>query len=41
MQLDIHNLAKLYDQTRGLAPISFQVAKGELIAIMALANLRC
>jgi ABC-type multidrug transport system ATPase subunit len=34
MQLDIHNLAKLYDQTRGLAPISFQVAKGELIAIV-------
>ncbi|MGV8933278.1 MAG: ABC transporter ATP-binding protein [Gallionellaceae bacterium] len=34
MQLDIHNLAKLYDQTRGLSPISFQVAKGELIAIV-------
>ena len=34
MQLDIQNLAKLYDQTRGLSPISFQVAKGELIAIV-------
>lgn len=34
MQLDIKNLAKLYDQKRGLSPISFQVAKGELIAIV-------
>ncbi len=34
MQLDIQNLAKLYDQKRGLSPVSFQVAKGELIAIV-------
>jgi ABC-2 type transport system ATP-binding protein len=34
MQLEIRNLAKLYDQKRGLSPISFDVAKGELIAIV-------
>jgi len=34
MQLEIRNLAKLYDQKRGLAPISFEVSKGELIAIV-------
>ena len=34
MQLEIRNLAKLYDQKRGLAPISFDVRKGELIAIV-------
>ncbi|HUW75044.1 MAG TPA: ABC transporter ATP-binding protein [Gallionella sp.] len=34
MQLEIRNLAKLYDQKRGLAPISFDVGKGELIAIV-------
>ena len=34
MQLDIQNLAKLYDQKRGLSPISFKVAQGELIAIV-------
>jgi len=34
MQLEIRNLAKLYDQKRGLAPISFEVGKGELIAIV-------
>jgi len=34
MQLEIRNLAKLYDQKRGLAPISFDVSKGELIAIV-------
>ena len=34
MQLDIQNLAKLYDQKRGLSPTSFQVVKGELIAIV-------
>ena len=34
MQLEIRNLAKLYDQKRGLSPTSFKVAKGELIAIV-------
>ena len=34
MQLEIRNLARLYDQKRGLAPISFEVSKGELIAIV-------
>ncbi len=34
MQLDIRNLTKLYDQNRGLTATSFQVAKGELIAIV-------
>jgi len=34
MQLEIRNLAKYYDQKRGLAPISFNVCKGELIAIV-------
>jgi ABC-type multidrug transport system ATPase subunit len=34
MQLDIRNLTKLYDKKRGLAPTSFEVAKGELIAIV-------
>jgi ABC-type multidrug transport system ATPase subunit len=34
MQLEIRNLAKLYDQKRGLSPISFEVAKGELIAVV-------
>ena len=34
MQLEIRNLAKRYDQKRGLAPISFEVSKGELIAIV-------
>lgn len=34
MQLEIRNLAKLYDQKRGLSPISFEVAKGELVAIV-------
>jgi ABC-type multidrug transport system ATPase subunit len=34
MQLEIRNLAKLYDQKRGLSPTSFDVAKGELIAIV-------
>ena len=34
MQLEIRNLAKLYDQKRGLAPTSFDVAKGELIAVV-------
>lgn len=34
MQLVVQNLAKLYDQKRGLAPTSFKVDKGELIAIV-------
>jgi ABC-type multidrug transport system ATPase subunit len=34
MQLEIRNLAKLYDQNRGLKPVSFDVDKGELIAIV-------
>ncbi|MEO6974318.1 MAG: ABC transporter ATP-binding protein [Gallionella sp.] len=34
MQLEISNLAKLYEKKRGLAPTSFEVAKGELIAIV-------
>jgi ABC-2 type transport system ATP-binding protein len=34
MQLEIRDLAKLYDQKRGLAPTSFAVSKGELIAIV-------
>lgn len=34
MQLEIRNLAKLYEKNRGLAPTSFDVAKGELIAIV-------
>lgn len=34
MQLEIRNLTKLYDQKRGLSPISFDVRKGELIAIV-------
>jgi ABC-type multidrug transport system ATPase subunit len=34
MQLEIRDLAKLYDRKRGLAPTSFAVSKGELIAIV-------
>jgi ABC-2 type transport system ATP-binding protein len=34
MQLEIRNIAKLYDKKKGLAPISFEVSKGELIAIV-------
>jgi ABC-2 type transport system ATP-binding protein len=34
MQLEIRNLTKRYDQKRGLSPISFDVRKGELIAIV-------
>jgi ABC-type multidrug transport system ATPase subunit len=34
MQLKIQNLEKCYDQNRGLKPISFEVSKGELIAIV-------
>jgi ABC-type multidrug transport system ATPase subunit len=34
MQLEIRNLAKRYDQNRGLVATSFDVVKGELIAIV-------
>jgi ABC-type multidrug transport system ATPase subunit len=34
MQLVIRNLGRLYDQKRGLSPTSFEVTKGELIAIV-------
>lgn len=34
MQLVVKNLSKLYEQQRGLAPSSFAVDKGELIAIV-------
>lgn len=34
MQLDIRNLSKVYGEQRGLLPISLQVKKGELIAII-------
>lgn len=34
MQLEIRNLVKRYDQKRGLAPTSFDVVKGESIAIV-------
>jgi ABC-2 type transport system ATP-binding protein len=34
MHLEIRNLTKLYDQNRGLQPTSFEVVKGELIAIV-------
>jgi len=34
MQLEVRNLAKLYEPKRGLAPTSFDVGKGELIAIV-------
>lgn len=34
MQLEIHHLAKLYNQKRGLTPTSFDVGNGELIAIV-------
>lgn len=34
MQLEIRDLTKLYDQKRGLLPTSFDVIKGELIAVI-------
>jgi ABC-type multidrug transport system ATPase subunit len=34
MQLKIRHLAKIYDKKRGLAPTSFDVSAGELIAIV-------
>jgi ABC-type multidrug transport system ATPase subunit len=34
MQVKIRNLTRLYDQKRGLLPTSFEVKKGELIAVV-------
>jgi ABC-2 type transport system ATP-binding protein len=34
MQLEIRNLSKVFEEKRGLLPVSFQVAKGELVAII-------
>ena len=34
MQLEIRNLTKVYDKKRGLLPTSFDVTKGELVAIV-------
>ncbi|MBI3188264.1 MAG: ABC transporter ATP-binding protein, partial [Gammaproteobacteria bacterium] len=34
MQIEIRNIEKLFDKNRGLAATSFDVAKGELIAIV-------
>ena len=34
MQLEIRNLSKRYDEKSGLLPTSFDVAKGELVAIV-------
>lgn len=34
MLIEIHNLTKVYNEKRGLLPTSFEVEKGELIAIV-------
>ena len=34
MQIEIHNLAKVYNEQRGLLPASLEVEKGELIAVI-------
>lgn len=34
LMIEIQNLTKVYNETRGLFPTSFKVAKGELIAIV-------
>lgn len=34
MQLEIHNLTKVYSEQRGLLPLTFQVEKGEMIAVI-------
>jgi len=34
MQIEIRNLTKLYAQNRGLSPVSLEIQKGELIAIV-------
>ncbi len=34
MQIEIHNLTKVYKENRGLLPVRFDVDKGELIAVI-------
>jgi ABC-2 type transport system ATP-binding protein len=34
MQIEIHNLTKVYNEKRGLLPTSIEVEKGELIAVI-------
>jgi ABC-2 type transport system ATP-binding protein len=34
MQIEIHNLTKVYKENRGLLPVSLEVEKGELIALI-------
>ena len=34
MQIEIHNLTKVYNEKRGLLPASLEVEKGELIAVI-------
>lgn len=34
MQIKIHKLTKVYNENRGLLPVSFEVEKGELIAVI-------
>lgn len=34
MQIEIHNLTKVYDEKRGLLPTNLKVEKGELIAVI-------
>jgi ABC-type multidrug transport system ATPase subunit len=34
MQIEIHNLTKVYDENRGFLPTSLEVEKGELIAVI-------
>jgi ABC-type multidrug transport system ATPase subunit len=34
MQIEIHNLTKVYNEKRGLLPTSFEIEKGELIAVI-------
>ena len=34
MQIEVHNLTKVYKEQRGLLPVSFEVEKGELIAVI-------
>ena len=34
MQIEIHNLIKVYNKNRGLLPFSLEVEKGELISVI-------
>jgi ABC-2 type transport system ATP-binding protein len=34
MQIEIHNLTKVYNEKRGLLPVSLEIEKGELIAVI-------